>query len=48
MKSDQERCVIAGCAAYISKPLRYHELYAAIDALLATATPVPFRSEKPL
>ena len=25
----------AGCDAYISKPLRYQELYAAIDALLA-------------
>ena len=46
MKSDQDRCVIAGCAAYISKPLRYHELYAAIDALLATARPVPFLSGK--
>ena len=46
MKSDQDRCLIAGCAAYISKPLRYHELYAAIDALLATARPMPFRSGK--
>ena len=35
MKSDQERSHVAGCDAYIAKPLRYRELYAAIDALLA-------------
>jgi two-component system cell cycle response regulator DivK len=35
MKDDQEKSVIAGCDAYIAKPLRYRELYAAIDALLA-------------
>ena len=34
MKSDQERTELAGCDAYIAKPLRYQELYAAIDALL--------------
>jgi two-component system cell cycle response regulator DivK len=34
MKSDQERTELAGCDAYIAKPLRYLELYAAIDALL--------------
>jgi two-component system cell cycle response regulator DivK len=37
MKSDQERSHVAGCDAYIAKPLRYRELYAAIDALLGRA-----------
>ena len=35
MKEDQEKSRVAGCDAYIAKPLRYQELYAAIDALLA-------------
>jgi len=35
MKEDQEKSQAAGCDAYISKPLRYQELYAAIDVLLA-------------
>lgn len=35
MKEDQERTRAAGCDAYIAKPLRYQELYAAIDTLLA-------------
>jgi CheY-like chemotaxis protein/HPt (histidine-containing phosphotransfer) domain-containing protein len=35
MKQDQEKSQAAGCDAYIAKPLRYQELYAAIDALLA-------------
>lgn len=34
MQDDRERSLRAGCAAYIAKPLRYRELYAAIDALL--------------
>lgn len=34
MKNDQEKCRTAGCEGYIAKPLRYQELYAAIDALL--------------
>ena len=39
MKDDRERAKSAGCDAYIAKPLRYQELYAAIDDLLArTAT----------
>ena len=46
MKADQERSAVAGCSAYIAKPLRYRELHAAIDALLdvhqpAPATPAP-------
>jgi two-component system cell cycle response regulator DivK len=39
MKADQERSQIAGCDAYIAKPLRYRELYAAIDSLLAERHP---------
>jgi CheY-like chemotaxis protein/HPt (histidine-containing phosphotransfer) domain-containing protein len=35
MKQDREKSEAAGCDAYIAKPLRYQELYAAIDALLA-------------
>ena len=34
MKEDEEKTKAAGCDAYIAKPLRYHELYAAIDRLL--------------
>ena len=39
MKADQEKSQVAGCDAYIAKPLRYLELYAAIDTLLASRTP---------
>ena len=39
MKEDQEKSRAAGCDAYISKPLRYQELYAAIDALLIKREP---------
>ena len=34
MQSDREKSRVAGCDAYIAKPLRYQELYAAIDKLL--------------
>lgn len=34
MKDDQARARSAGCDAWISKPLRYRELYDAIDRLL--------------
>jgi len=37
MKADREKSKAAGCDAYIAKPVRYKELYAAIDTLLATA-----------
>ena len=37
MKADQKRSQMAGCDAYIAKPLRYQELYAAIDTLLIKA-----------
>ena len=39
MREDQEKTKVAGCDAYITKPLRYQELYAAIDTLLAKAKP---------
>ena len=39
MKQDRERSLEAGCDAYIAKPLRYQELYVAIDALLARGMP---------
>lgn len=39
MESDREKSQVAGCDAYIAKPLRYQALYAAIDALLAARTP---------
>jgi two-component system cell cycle response regulator DivK len=35
MKEDQARARAAGCDDYIAKPLRYRELYDAIDKLLA-------------
>jgi two-component system cell cycle response regulator DivK len=37
MKEDRTKSEVAGCDAYIAKPLRYQELYAAIDTLLAKA-----------
>jgi two-component system cell cycle response regulator DivK len=43
MKADEEKSRSAGCDAYIVKPLRYQELYAAMDRLLADgrrSTPV--------
>jgi two-component system cell cycle response regulator DivK len=40
MKDDQEKTKLAGCDAYIAKPLRYQELYAAIDTLLSQAIPL--------
>lgn len=34
MKEDQEKTRMAGCDAYIAKPLRYQEFYEVIDTLL--------------
>jgi two-component system, cell cycle response regulator DivK len=34
MKEDQQKTEVAGCDAYIAKPVHYQELYAAIDSLL--------------
>ena len=39
MKEDEEKTRVAGCDAYIAKPLRYRELYNAIDTLLAKREP---------
>jgi two-component system cell cycle response regulator DivK len=39
MKEDREKSQIAGCDAYIAKPLRYKELYEAIDGLLINRRP---------
>ncbi len=39
MKEDREKTRAAGCDAYIAKPLRYQELYAAIDGLLVKVNP---------
>ncbi|HAT33704.1 MAG TPA: response regulator [Janthinobacterium sp.] len=45
MQADRDRSQVAGCDAFIAKPLRYQELYAVIDALLAAgkrgAGPMP-------
>ncbi len=38
MKEDQKRSQAAGCDGYIVKPLRYKELYEAIDALLLSSS----------
>jgi len=38
MKDDMEKTLVAGCDAYIAKPLRYKELLAAIDRLLVPGT----------
>jgi two-component system cell cycle response regulator DivK len=40
MKGDEERSQSAGCDAYIVKPLRYKELYAVMEHLLAEPRPV--------
>jgi two-component system, cell cycle response regulator DivK len=39
MKADQKKSEMAGCDAYIAKPLRYRELYAAVDSLLRSRMP---------
>lgn len=39
MKEDQEKSRLAGCDAYLAKPVRYQELYTAIDALLGKRAP---------
>ena len=38
MRGDEQKTKDAGCDAYITKPLRYRELFEAIDALLVKAT----------
>ena len=46
MKSDQERSEVAGCEAYITKPLRYRELFDAIDSLLGGSDRVALGSRR--
>ena len=46
MKADREKSQSAGCEAYIAKPLRYQELYSAIDALLAKSA-LPAQAARP-
>jgi len=48
MKADQEKSQIAGCDAYIAKPLRYQELYAAINALLVKDRPQTVSAPRPI
>ena len=47
MKEDREKTKAAGCDAYIAKPLRYQELYAAIDTLLAKGGKQPASEADP-
>jgi two-component system sensor histidine kinase/response regulator len=35
LKGDEERCVAGGMDAYVSKPIRTHELFATIERVLA-------------
>jgi len=48
MKEDEEKTRVAGCDAYIAKPLRYQELYAAIDTLLPKREPQAAGASNPL
>ena len=48
MKEDQEKTKAAGCDAYIAKPLRFKDLYTAIDALLAKGGPQAASEENPV
>lgn len=47
-KADKEKSELAGCEAYIAKPLRYRELYAAINILLAKEEPQATSEANPL
>ncbi len=41
MKGDRERCLEAGMDGYVAKPIQPHELYEAIDALVAPPAAAP-------
>jgi len=47
MKADQERSQMAGCDAYIAKPLRYQDLYAVIDSLLGKEASPAAEAQRP-
>jgi two-component system cell cycle response regulator DivK len=47
MKADRERSQSAGCDAYIVKPLRYKELYAAMERLVVEPEPPANQSTTP-
>ena len=47
MKADEERSQRAGCDAYIVKPLRYKELYAVMERLLAELRPADKQEAPP-
>lgn len=48
MKEDREKTRLAGCDAYIAKPLRYLELYEKINTLLAMAQPQASNEAAPI
>ena len=48
MKADQEKSLLAGCDAFIAKPLRYQELYSVIDTLLTRGGPLAASPEHPM
>jgi PAS domain S-box-containing protein len=41
MQGDRERCLDAGMDGYLAKPIKAHELYTVITALLPAASPAP-------
>ena len=45
MSSDRDKTRNAGCDVYISKPLRYRELYACIDAVLGNGQLPPAHTQ---
>ena len=47
MKVDEEKSQIAGCDAYIAKPLRHAELHGAIETLLLAQDPYPSTTQSP-
>jgi CheY-like chemotaxis protein len=52
LKGDEERCLLAGMDAYISKPIRTSEMFATIEKLLqknpeSNTSPVLASQEKP-
>ncbi|HEY8718396.1 response regulator [Pengzhenrongella sp.] len=48
MKADEERSRSAGCDAYLVKPLRYKELYAAVERLLPEREPPATQGASPV